>query len=460
MSLSRAYILGCAVFFGGCGSEITSPVDAEPSTWIRRTGRGSDKDSIGLAALPDGGVVMVGRYYGEVDFGGGKLPSPNDNYQAYVAKYDGAGNHVFSKSYGNEFAEAAIDVAVFPDGTMLVTGTFNWPVDFGNGLLSPIGTDIFLLKLDSEGKTIWSQRYGGEGTQRPVAIAVTNDGGAVLVGTTSGKFDVGLGSPLQTQNDGFVLRLDSKGEPKWVKLVESDSYVSIADVAVHQVTGEIVVGGQFNNLLQVEGLPDLVANNNSQDGYVTLFDDAGTAKWNHPVGGEGYQDYVSAIAMHPKESTIYVTGQIEGRVNLGGGILGDPETYDTNTYLLALTTGNAYLNSHLYGGESPDLGYDLALDGDSNVYVVGDYYGRMGFGAVELISKGNSDAFVGKTRPNLEPAYQQGWGDSEPQTAYRVAIDGSGRVYVAGSVRGTVDFGLGPTYGSGYFDTFLVALPR
>lgn len=459
MSLSRAFFLGGVVFLGGCGSEVTSPVDYEPSTWIRRTGRSSDSEAVGLAGLPDGGVVLVGRYYGEVDFGGGKLLSPNDNYQAFVAKYDGSGNHVFSKSYGNEFAEAAIDVSVYPDGSMLVMGTFNWPVDFGTGTLSPIGTDIFLLKIDPEGKTIWSQRYGGEGSQRPAAIAVTNDGGAVLVGASSGKLDLGLGAPIDTQNDGFVLRLDSKGEPKWVKLVESDAYVSIADVAVHQLTGEIAIGGQFNTVLTIEGLPDL-SSKDYQDGYVTLFDDSGTAKWNHAVGGQGTQDYVSAIAMHPKESTIYMTGQIEGRVDLGGGILGDPEMYDTNTFLLALTTNGTYLNSHLYGGESPDLGFDIALDANDNVYVAGEYYSRLQFGAIELVSKGNADAFIGKARPNLEPAYQQGWGDSERQTAYRVAVDGTGRVYVAGSVLGTVDFGLGPTYGSGYYETFLLALPR
>lgn len=459
MSFSRAFLLLCGVFLVGCGSEVLTPVEYEPSTWIRRTGRSSDSESVGLAGLPDGGVVIVGRYYGEVDFGGGKLPSPNDNYQAFVVQYDGAGNHVFSKSYGNDFAEAAIDVAVYPDGAMLVAGTFNWPVDFGSGMLSPIGTDVFLLKIDPEGKTIWSRNYGGEGTQRPAGIAITNDGGAVVAGTSSGKLDLGLGAPIDTQNDGFVLRLDSNGEPQWVNVIRGDSFVGVSDVAAHPLSGDIVVGGGFDNFLKVDGLPDLTASG-YQDGFIAVFDDAGKAKWNRTVGGDGYSDYVSSVALHPKEATIYMTGQIEGRVNLGGGILGDPDMYDPNTFLLAVTADNMYLNSHLYGGESSDIGYDLALDANSNVYVVGEYYSRMKFGAIELVSKGNADAFVGKTRPNLEPAYQQGWGDSERQTAYRVAVDGTGRVYVAGSVLGTVDFGLGPTYGSGYYETFLLALPR
>jgi hypothetical protein len=459
MSLSRAFFLGCVVFLGGCGSEVTEPNGYEPTTWVRRSGRTSDSESVGLAGLPDGGVVMVGRYYGEVDFGGGNLPSPNDNFQAYVVKYDGAGNHVFSKSYGAEFAESAVDVAVYPDGSMLVTGTFNWAVDFGTGPISPLGTDIFLLKLDASGKTVWAQSYGGEGTQRPTAIAVTNDGGAVLVGSSTGKLDVGLGDVMDTQLAAFVLRLDSKGEPKWVQLAESDSSAYIADVAVHRDSGVIAVGGYFDDNLSLGSLPNLVGKG-TQDGFIAAFDDAGTALWHRAVGGNDYWDMVTAVTMHPKDPVIYATGQVQGLVDLGGGVLGSPEMYDPNTFLLAVATTGGYSNSQLYGRESSDVGFDIALDAESNVYVAGEYYDRIAFGPIELTSKGNSDAFIGKTRPNLEPAYQQGWGDSERQTAYRVAIDGTGRVYVAGSVYGTVDFGLGPTFGSGYYQTFLVALPR
>ena len=88
MFLSRAFFLGSfVVFLGGCGSDVTDPLELEPSTWVRRAGRASDSESVGLAAFADGGVVMAGRYYGEVDFGGGTLPSPNDNFQAFVVKY-------------------------------------------------------------------------------------------------------------------------------------------------------------------------------------------------------------------------------------------------------------------------------------------------------------------------------------------------------------------------------------
>ena len=175
MSLSRIIFLGCAVILTACGSEITQPVELEPTTWVRRTGRSSDSEPMGLAAFADGGVVMAGRYYGEVDFGGGKLPSPNENYQAFVVKYDTNGKHVYSKSFGGEFAEAAIDVVTLDDGSVLVAGSFNWPADFGAGTLAPLGQDVFVMKLDASGKTIWSQQYGGEGSQRPSAIAATAD---------------------------------------------------------------------------------------------------------------------------------------------------------------------------------------------------------------------------------------------------------------------------------------------
>jgi len=467
MALSRIIFCGCLVTLTGCGSDITQTVEVEVGTWVRRTGRSSESEPVGLAAFADGGVVMAGRYYGTVDFGGGKLTSPNENYQAFVAKYDTNGRHVYSKSFGGEFAEAAIDVATLADGSVLVTGYFNWPVDFGAGLLSPLGQDVFVLKLDASGKTIWSRHYGGEGSQRPAAIAATADGGAVVVGRTSGKLDLGLGSVVDTSSDAFVLRIDSKGEPKWADRIISDNSVSISDVAVHPVDGVIAVGGAFSNQLGIGAMPDLAIGDlpalvadGYQDGFLAAYDDNGKAKWSRTVGGQGYWDFVNAIVMAPKEPTIYVTGQVEGPVNLGGGPLGSPEQYDPNTYMLAVSTTGGHVASRMYGKQSTDGAYGLATDGDGDLYLAGEFFDRIAFGAVELVSKGSTDAFVGKVRPNLEPAFQQSWGDSEPQTAYRVAVDGTGRVYVVGSVYGTVDFGLGPTYGSGFYETFLVALPR
>lgn len=460
MLLSRAFFLGFALFLAGCGSDITPPPNGfHASTWMRRVGRSSDSEMIGLAGLADGGVVMAGRYYGDVDFGGGKLPSPNDNYQAFVAKYDDSGQHVYSKSFGNEFAEAATDVDALPDGSVIVVGTFNWPVDFGQGVVTPVDTDVFVLRLDPSGKTIWSRRFGGQGPQRPSAVAVTSDGGAVIVGSTSGTFEDGLGGSFPTSNDGFVLRIDGQGEPIWSDIVDSPTWANISDVAVHRVDGTIAIGGWYNEEMTVGALPKLMANG-YQDGFLAAYDDKGQAQWSRTVGGPEYSDLVTAITMAPKEPTIYVTGQVQGSANLGGGTLTAFDMYDANTFLLAVTTTGAYQASRLYGQQNSDTGYGLALDASSNVYVAGEFYGGLGFGPLSITSKGNSDAFIGKVRPNLEPSFQQGWGDGERQSSYRVVVDGTDRVYVAGSVFGVVDFGLGPTYGSGYYETFLLAMPH
>ncbi|HMY21451.1 MAG TPA: hypothetical protein PKA58_34245, partial [Polyangium sp.] len=330
MLSSRACFLGLAVFLAGCGSDITpapTPNGGHLTSWLRRVGRSSDAEMIGLAGLAEGGVVMAGRYYGEVDFGGGNLPSPNDNYQAYVAKYDDSGQHIYSKSFGNEFAEAAVDVDALPDGSVIVVGTFNWPVDFGTGIVTPVDTDMFVLKLDPSGKTIWSRRFGGQGEQRPTALAVTSDGGAVLVGSTSGTFDDGLGNAYPTSNDGFVLRIDADGEPVWSSIVESQVWTNISDVAVHPVDGTIAIGGWYNDEMAVGALPKILANG-GQDGFVAVYDDKGKPQWLRTVGGPDYSDLVTAIAMAPKEPTIYITGQVMGSVDLGGGVLTASDMYD------------------------------------------------------------------------------------------------------------------------------------
>lgn len=447
------------VLVAGCGSEVSSPPeDFGPSgltLWARRLGRGSDLEPVGLAAVPSGGVLVAGRYYGEVDFGGGVLPSPNNSYQAYVARYDAEGQHVFSRGFGGDFAEGARDIAVLADGSSLVVGDFSFRVDVGLGELVSMGSDdVFVMKLDPLGNPVWAKRFGGTGYQQATAIAAAPDGGAAIVGMTSGGLESKPGGAEIVTGGGFVLRIDGEGEQVWLKTVLGNSYNPILDVAVRGA-GEVVFGGAFYDTLDLEGAK-LFANG-SQDGYIVVLDAAGNHVFSRTVGGDAYADVVHAIAVKA-EGGLVLTGQVQGLVDLGGGTTSGIE-YETATYLLELDAKGEYQRSALFGrGDGGDIGHGIAVDAEGAVLLTGEAYGKISFGGPEMVSVGSSDAYVAKLGKAGPPVFQVMWGDDNRQAGYRVVTDDAGRVYVAGSILGRVNFGLGTTEDSGYFETFLVAL--
>jgi hypothetical protein len=70
--------------------------------------------------------------------------------------------------------------------------------------------DLFLARLDADGRQVWLRQVGSAADDKAMAIAVS--GGAVYVaGTTAGS----LGTPAGGI-DGFVTRYSSSADPVWM----------------------------------------------------------------------------------------------------------------------------------------------------------------------------------------------------------------------------------------------------
>ncbi len=101
MKAERGSLLGSLLFavfvlggVSGCGDDVETPVSPGDPVWARRFGRASSPEATAIAGFPTGGVVVAGRYYGDLSFGGSVLPSPSNNYQVLLARYDAEGNHI------------------------------------------------------------------------------------------------------------------------------------------------------------------------------------------------------------------------------------------------------------------------------------------------------------------------------------------------------------------------------
>jgi hypothetical protein len=72
--------------------------------------------------------------------------------------------------------------------------------------------DVWLLRTDSLGDTLWTRLYGGQYNDAAADIVGTADGGFAFAGYTY-SFS---GQP-GTRRDGWLVRLDSKGDTLWTR---------------------------------------------------------------------------------------------------------------------------------------------------------------------------------------------------------------------------------------------------
>jgi hypothetical protein len=175
--------------------------------WSKSFGESGKISNIHLATSPQGDVGITGSFTGAVDFGGGSLVATGGS-SFFVAKLDATGQHVWSKSLGDPGSTTSASIALDAAGNAILAGGFLGSVDFGGGQLASIGegsSDAFLAKFGAVGAHIWSKRFGDAFAQSANAVALTPEGQIAVVGSMAGTINFG-GGPLMSagQSDVFV----------------------------------------------------------------------------------------------------------------------------------------------------------------------------------------------------------------------------------------------------------------
>jgi hypothetical protein len=163
--------------------------------WSKRVGGSGSDSAYSMVVDPNGDTVMVGAFSGTVDFGGGPLTSVGAS-DIFVVKYSGLnGSHLWSKRFGGSSADAGTGITVDGQGNVSMIGYFSGSSDFGGGLLTSAGSDVFIAKYSPAGLHLGSTNFGGFGTQIGNAIAVDRVRGNVFAtGFFLGNIDFGSSS--------------------------------------------------------------------------------------------------------------------------------------------------------------------------------------------------------------------------------------------------------------------------
>lgn len=135
------------------------------------------------------GYVAVG--YSEATGGGS-----ND---VFIVKINEGGEVVWSKTYGSGEDEEALDVIATADNGIAVIGS----AELANGT-----SDIYLLKLDAAGDTLWTNTYGGVFDDEGQAIIEIANGDLVITGKTEINTNTSQALFLQVSPTGDEILFD------------------------------------------------------------------------------------------------------------------------------------------------------------------------------------------------------------------------------------------------------------
>lgn len=109
---------------------------------------------------------------------------------------------LWTKTYGGDSIEVGNSVQQTLDGGYIIAGHTK---SFGAG-----GFDVWLLKTDSLGDTLWTRTYGGVYDDYGYAIEQTTDSGYICAGA-SRSFSTTLSGQI------YIIKVDSNGDTLWTR---------------------------------------------------------------------------------------------------------------------------------------------------------------------------------------------------------------------------------------------------
>jgi putative intracellular protease/amidase len=223
--------------FGGPGTEYGNDVLAVPGGWVATgftTSSGAGSRDVLLVRFDRSGEVVWSHTFGDVGPEEGVALAPagegflvagwiasegTGEEDVLVLRTDAEGRLVWQRTYGGHRSETGNGLCPSGDGGHYLSAS--------TGTFGGSNSDLWLLRLDAAGDTLWTRAYGprgrrGYGFDWGNGMAAADDGGVLLFGYTD-SVDI---------MDGWAVRVGTDGDTLWTRTVGRAPFYDYITAAV------------------------------------------------------------------------------------------------------------------------------------------------------------------------------------------------------------------------------------
>jgi hypothetical protein len=417
---------------------------------------GDTQDDELMSVVTDGSdnPLIAGTFEGALDLGTGVLVAGTGS--AFIGVLDDLGGGTYAASHGSVVHQATATVA--PNGDVVFVGTYaGGGIDLGGGTM-PVGsfTDAFVGRFDSAGNHLWSNHFGTSSTvANRVLVDTDADGNVYLAVRMNGSYGdggIGFGGPSYLGDGVYLAKLAANGNFLWSHGISDDS-VSLAQLVVG-VNGDVTIAGSFNGNVQFGG--GLLASDGDQAGYVARYGaSSGSNVFKTKLSGVGV-DRVLGIA-NDAAAGVYVVGEFESSISIGNAGASQQSAGGLDAFVARLDAVGSEVWLEVYGDGADQGAEAIASMADGSFVVAGTLDGPIDFGA-GAISGSSGDIFVAKFDDMGGHYWSRVVSSAQAPDSLHLTATSDGGVIAAGTFFGNLDWGGGPLSSMGSSDIFVARL--
>lgn len=240
-----------------------------------------------------------------------------------------------------------------------------------------VGVDC-LLKLDMNGKIVWSTSIGeNQYYLWPEAVAADLSDNVIIA----------LKNTV-TLNEIYLVKYDSTGQQLWFKLAISGKLgVHVNDLAFDD-SYNLIMTGSLSDTTKFDS--DRLVATGFTDFYIAKYQSDGKLIWIKQAGGNRTFT-VGRQLIIDKEMNYIVAGDIDGKAIFESDTLANDSR---DIFLAKYNSESNLLWVKRINGTKYDRPSGLAIDNFNNIVLSGWFHGSIDFGAQTLVSRSRSDKFI------------------------------------------------------------------
>lgn len=410
--------------------------------WVKAIGGIGNERANSVETDMNGNIILVGRFQSPTITIDGLALSKNTDDNADVAdifiiKLDKNGKAIWVVTAGDKGDDHATACVTDKGGNIYVVGWFeSKTLKFGNTTLTKKtekGSDMYVAKFSTDGKCVWANNAGGEGGSGDYSTISLDKQNNVVV--------AGIAGVIMDFGNGVKFTHEKSG--MYVAKYTNDGQLLWAKSPLGKgevqgvgtdTDGNVFIGGFFTPTISFNEITLQSHSEKSGDAFVTKYSPAGNAMWARNFGGA--EGEIASCETDPF-GNVYLAGMFFSKT-----IVTENTTLTNNGLMNSFITkydnnGKLVWTKSAGGnnGEAPATATrEFYIDDNGNAFCTGSNWSEFKFAGRPIKTvAGSEDIFLLKYDKDGNEIWAVDYGGSGRNAGRGITTDKNGNIFLTGS---------------------------